>query len=75
MLEFDLHNSEKLILNRADTRSTRCLLQGKGEDDVLNEITVESGRIAFTSDLGVVGVYDLDLKASITMQAKHSRVS
>ncbi|KAG8882810.1 hypothetical protein FRB97_007744 [Tulasnella sp. 331] len=75
VLEFDIHKSQELILKKADAKSVICLLQDQGEDDVLNDIAVESGRVAFTSDSGVVGVYNLESKGNTPMKTKHSRIS
>ncbi|KAG9025336.1 hypothetical protein FRB95_010259 [Tulasnella sp. JGI-2019a] len=74
VLKFDLYHAGKLILSRMDVKTVTRVLQGRGEDDVLNEIAVYGPQMAFTSDAGVVGVHGTKSGLKTLMKTKHSRI-
>ncbi|VDB82906.1 unnamed protein product [Peniophora sp. CBMAI 1063] len=68
------YQAEKLVLTRSDALDTIVL--SEDEDDVLNEIAVNStGKtLAFSTDSGAVGVVDLASRRVRRMKTRHSNI-
>ncbi|KAK7054664.1 hypothetical protein VNI00_003127 [Paramarasmius palmivorus] len=69
-------DSPKMIMTPEDAISTIQICDEEETEDVLNEITLDTGKkyLAFSTDSGVVGVVDVTTKEVTKMKSKHENI-